>query len=101
MSARCGSCHAPVRWVTTETGAAMPLDPDPHPDGNVTPIPGSDDGHGRMVARVHGHRTAPAPAWRPHWATCPHANTHRTALDRPPDNRKPAEGQTPLWEAPQ
>jgi BRCT domain type II-containing protein len=100
--------------VTTETGAAMPLDPDPHPDGNVTPLPGSDDGHGRMVARVHGHRTAPQPAWRPHWATCPHADTHRTtttttttrtsttaAAGRAPDNRNPADGQTPLWEAPQ
>lgn len=34
MSA-CRSCRATVRWVVTDKGKLMPLDPDPRDDGNI------------------------------------------------------------------
>ena len=31
----CSSCHRPVRWVLTEAGKRMPIDPEPSDSGNV------------------------------------------------------------------
>lgn len=62
-------CGRPVRWVLTVGGKRMPLDPDPHPDGNVIRV--EVDGHVR--ARVLNGDELPAQqqAWMPHHATCP------------------------------
>lgn len=57
----CRSCGAPIQWVWTVTGKAMPLDPEPHPDGNVELIDG--------VAHVHSQ---PCPdGYLSHFVTCP------------------------------
>ncbi|HEX7277897.1 MAG TPA: hypothetical protein VF244_11025 [Acidimicrobiales bacterium] len=64
----CRSCNAPVRWIKTVAGKAMPLDPAPNPDGNVV----IEDG----VARVVGPE-AEGERWMTHWATCPSAAKHR------------------------
>ena len=32
---KCRGCHAPLRWARTESGKAIPLDPEPVPDGNI------------------------------------------------------------------
>lgn len=63
-------CTADVRWVLTEGGRRMPIDPDPHPDGTVVR---RVDGQGRIRAHVLTGVELPAqePAWRPHWTTCP------------------------------
>ena len=35
MSA-CKACHATILWATTPAGKAVPLDPNPRDDGNLT-----------------------------------------------------------------
>lgn len=72
-TATCRSCGAPIVWVITEAGKRMPIDREPHPDGNVIP---SVDLDGKVRARVV---TAPfdGNAWRSHFVTCPNANQHR------------------------
>lgn len=66
----CSGCGAPVRWVLTVGGRRMPLDPDPHPDGNVVRV--TIDG-GLVRAKVLTGAEMPAQdvAWRAHWTTCP------------------------------
>lgn len=63
----CKGCGATVWWVTTAAnGKAMPLDPDPHPDGNVEMV------NGRAVVHPKGQPTLGATGERymPHHATC-------------------------------
>jgi hypothetical protein len=76
---RCRSCHKPVRFLPTEKGKVMPVNPDPGGrsaglvrtiDGEVTPTLAIRDG---VV-----HVLRPADAWDgelyvPHFATCPEA----------------------------
>lgn len=61
----CRACPAPVRWVRTEAGRAMPLDPVPVPEGNVQLVGG--------VAHVLHKDEVPQPGARyvSHFATCP------------------------------
>lgn len=69
--ARCSTCPQMVVWVKTEArGQAMPLDPEPHPDGNVIMIDVPQTRH--QVARVvhPADLPAPAPAYRAHFVTC-------------------------------
>ena len=71
MTDRCRSCQAPVKWVTTEAGRAMPLDAEPDPGGNVEIVAGNQ-------ARVH--RQTPmvgGPFYMPHHATCPQGREWR------------------------
>lgn len=72
----CRSCGAPIRWVETEHGKRMPIDPDPHPQGNVIPW-GWDENGAKVVARVLTEPPIGRDAWRSHFTTCPHATTHR------------------------
>ena len=75
MSTRCKSaqCDAPIRWVSTPNGKAMPLDEEPNPDGNVQ----LGYVNGAEVAVVLGAeaqaeaKTAGVTLYMPHWATCP------------------------------
>jgi len=76
--ARCGSCRAEIRWVTTQNHAHMPIDPDPTPDGNVIPIPQGEDVE--PLARVLRKDEEPPPGTKrftTHWETCPTAAKHR------------------------
>lgn len=91
----CRSCGRSIRWVTTLDGKAMPLDPVPDHDhdGTIVPVYVDDatPGAPRVVrAQVLTHRQAllarasGRPVWRSHFATCPHADTHRRAADTEP-----------------
>lgn len=63
----CPGCAQPVRWVTTEHGRPLPLDPDPHPDGTVVPV--VVGGQPRAHILTGPELPALGPAWRPH--QCP------------------------------
>jgi len=76
---RCRSCGAEIRWVLTERGKRMPLDPEPYH---------GDSPAGLFVLRGHDQLVptaiaAPAgafeeePHFRSHFASCPHAEQHR------------------------
>lgn len=73
--ASCQSCGAAVLWATTSSGRLMPVDAEPVPSpgtGNVS-IEWSAGGV-VPVAQV----VAPAPGLhKSHFATCPHADSHR------------------------
>ena len=66
----CQSCGQAVRWTVTVNGRRMPLDPLPHPRGNVELRPlGS-----QLTAFVHANSELPLQvdrAYRAHAATCP------------------------------
>jgi hypothetical protein len=77
--ARCRTCGAEIRWVSTHAGRRMPIDAWPSKAGNVQLI--ADDGSvvaevlraGRAVeARARGLELFVA-----HFATCPDAENHR------------------------
>ena len=70
---RCRSCHAPIRWVRTRRGELMPLDADPVADGNVIL-----DDDGRAVVLGNQLPLAQPTRYRPHFASCPHADQWRT-----------------------
>lgn len=76
----CHSCGQAVRWVVTVNGRRMPIDPLPHPRGNVELRPlGS-----QLTAFVHDNRELPLSidrVYRAHAATCP---------NRRPPTQKPA-----------
>lgn len=75
----CRSCQQPIRWETTPAGKAIPLDPDPHPSGNVDVVYVG----GELVAIVLGPADAVSAQaaghklYRSHFATCPNADAHR------------------------
>jgi len=63
----CRTCRAPIVWAQTFTGRRMPLDLHPTDDGSYTITDG---------LAVYAP-DADAPRYRPHWASCPHADQHR------------------------
>ena len=69
----CAACGAEIIWRATPAGRAMPIDPDPAPDGNVL-IDGSK-------CRVLGPFEIQARELRElhlsHFATCPQAASFR------------------------
>jgi hypothetical protein len=82
MSAACRSCGAAVIWTRTAAGKAMPVDAEPVDGGNVLLSRGPAD-VGIPTATVVGKRVQPSifgddsPRYTSHFATCPHADTHR------------------------
>jgi hypothetical protein len=74
----CRSCRAPIVWVGTEHGKAMPLDAEPYT---------GDDPRGLFVIRTDGGKVtgvavppdvfADEPHYRAHWSTCPQADQWR------------------------
>lgn len=62
----CRSCGAPIRWVKTEAGKAMPLDAEPAVDGNIC----LEDGVAHYVPR-HDNDSKAGPYFKSHFATCP------------------------------
>ena len=68
----CRSCGAPVVWAYTESGKRMPVDSAPHPRGNL--MLHYDQGTWRVsVVPTYG----PGLRHRPHFATCPDAESWR------------------------
>lgn len=62
----CSSCRALVQWVKTQSGLPMPLDLQTDLAGNVRLV----DGVAHVGKAGSGDRVS-------HFATCPHARTHR------------------------
>jgi hypothetical protein len=85
---RCIRCGAWIRWVITENGKRMPLDPKPRPDGNV--VPRRAPTGGAWVAHVLGGAEMPAQerAFVSHFTTCPNAGAFR--VRRPGSKPAPA-----------
>lgn len=81
---KCRSCNALITWTITTSGKRMPVDPEPHPDGNVSVSGMHTDTGVVMQARVKSRPpeatlfTTAQPRYRSHFATCPHAAQHRT-----------------------
>lgn len=71
------SCGAAMTWAKTEAGNRIPLDPEPHPAGNVVLDERRVATVYRLpeVAEVHAMG---APRYLSHFATCPDAEKHRT-----------------------
>lgn len=77
-------CGRPMRWVVTKNGKAMPIDPDPVPNGNVVFAEGSDTDalYVKPGQREFGDER---PRYVSHFATCQYARDFR--------KRHPAPGE--------
>jgi hypothetical protein len=75
---RCRSCRAPIRWVLSEKGRRMPLDPEPYqgdsPRGLFV-LRSGDRGEVAMAATPDAFPEEPH--YRSHFASCPNAARHR------------------------
>lgn len=72
---RCKSCRRPIRWVVTRgNGRRMPVDWDPHEDGNVVVDP---DGRADVYRETPTAVAAGSTLHFSHFATCPNADQHR------------------------
>lgn len=73
---KCRSCGAAIIWSkTVATGKAVPLDAEPHEDGNIGLVPA-----GAMVLpkeMVELGKKIGSKRYRSHFATCPNASQHR------------------------
>jgi hypothetical protein len=66
----CRSCPAVIEWYTMDSGKKMPVDKDPHPDGNLV--------YDTVRDRMHVAPVGSAPVmYRSHFVTCPNAGKHR------------------------
>jgi hypothetical protein len=92
--ARCSSCDAPVLWaVSAASGIRTPLNPDPHPEGNLIPVnaDGTPLSHATAASVVQSGRARvaslaasaraghqlPELRWHAHFVTCPNGARHR------------------------
>lgn len=79
--APCKSCSVFVRWVGTAAGRAMPLDPDPCPDGNfVFTHEEREEGPVRALSVVELAGPATRYRYKSHFATCPQSRTWRKGV---------------------
>lgn len=79
----CRSCSVAVRWVDTDKGSRMPLDPDMCPDGNfVFTDPEREEGTVRALGRMELLGPATRPRYKSHFATCPQSRTWRKGADQ-------------------
>lgn len=74
--ATCRGCGAPIVWIKTPAGKAMPCDPAPvyykaTPDGKDKVV--TTRGEVVSCEIVPGANATDA-GYRPHWATCPQAD---------------------------
>jgi hypothetical protein len=92
----CKACGAAVLWVeSVKNDRPMPVDPLPHPDGNLRL---ERRGNGLLAHVLPKRAPRPERTYRPHFATCPHAGQLRRrghlrlVADRPtkagPDGRR-------------
>jgi hypothetical protein len=70
------TCGAEIRWVLTENGSRMPIEPGPRPDGNLEMVATRA---GMPVVRVWQPSLFPsdAPLYLTHFARCRDAAQHR------------------------
>ena len=75
----CRSCGAPVTWTVTDAGKRMPVDPEPHPDGNVLIAPPAQswDPPRATVLGPLEIQAATAALHRAHFVTCPDSDLWR------------------------
>lgn len=71
--ARCKDCDASIRFLRLESGRKMPVDVDPHIQGNVA-VTDEDRDLGKVLAKGEGWV---GNRYRPHWMTCPNAAMFR------------------------
>ncbi|MBP9918697.1 MAG: hypothetical protein KBF43_08940 [Dermatophilaceae bacterium] len=71
-SGRCSTCSAWVFWGATVKGKSMPVDPLPHPRGNVT-VARTPAGGARLTVHPNSALPLPPPAHRSHFVTCAQA----------------------------
>lgn len=69
----CRSCAQPIIWCVTQNGYDMPVDPQPHPTGNI--VLEQRGGGLKPVATVLNSkdRAGRMGTHRSHFATCPQA----------------------------
>lgn len=70
----CRSCGAHIVWAITDSGKRMPVDSEPDPQGILTVWATGDDGWRCSVIPEAGWD---GPRFRPHFATCPDAESWR------------------------
>lgn len=85
-TSRCESCGAYVVWGRTVRGKLMPVNPLPHPRGNVTL---ERTNAGGLLVTVHRNSALPLPgrSYRAHFATCPQARGDELAPKLPAGER--------------
>jgi hypothetical protein len=75
---KCRGCDADINWASTPAGKSMPLDPEPHPDGNIE---AHVDGSGRWhvdIVHADSQSTMFTPnLYLSHFVTCPNAEEFR------------------------
>lgn len=71
----CSTCKVGMLMVATDHGRAMPVDPDPHPDGNVL----IEDGVAHVLhgAELGKARAAGKALRLSHFATCSEPDRYR------------------------
>jgi hypothetical protein len=72
--ARCRDCGLPIRFARTRKGRQMPIDPRPHPDGNVLL---DEFGSVRRVLGKDEPRPTDEVFYIVHRATCPRPRPKR------------------------
>jgi hypothetical protein len=79
----CRDCGAPIRFVSLPTGA-IPVDPHPHPGGNVAAMAtGSGRLYGHVISKDRP-RLDVETTWMPHAASCPQRAEIRAKKPAPP-----------------
>ena len=72
----CRTCGAAIRWARTEKDDAIPVDPEPHPEGNLI----LEEDPESFMPRARVHRPLfdkETTLHRSHFVTCPDAAKHR------------------------
>jgi hypothetical protein len=78
--ATCQWCGQPIRWMTTEKGRRMCLDPEPTQAGNVALVDLEEGQRARVLTAAELYEWR-GRLWMPHSATCSHIRT-RTGTTR-------------------
>jgi hypothetical protein len=74
----CGSCNARILWKRTVNGRSIPIDPDPHPSGNlVLDVASAEQVRTLTREELQDPVTRGLPRYLSHFATCPAADAHR------------------------
>jgi len=68
VMASCKACNAVIEWHKTEAGNNIPIDPEPHPQGNLV---------FRSAKAVYMRPGSEPKMYRSHFSTCPKAGDFR------------------------
>lgn len=75
--AACRTCDTAIVWATTANGKAMPVDAEPVEDGNVELSPPPPGKRAPIATVLTGPSLLGGPVHKPHFATCPDADSWR------------------------